>query len=174
MRGTTALQSRRRQRSQRGVALVEFAIVVPVLFALLLGTITVGFALSQKNSLTNATREGARLGATLPSSATWGTSAQGRVVQLAAGDLRAAEVCVRLRTVTGAAASSVVRERLGSQCASSGEAAMPTGAVVGDCYVSVWSRRTALVEAVFFTRSITLTSAAVGRYERGSGATCAA
>jgi Flp pilus assembly protein TadG len=56
----------RRARGERGAALVELAIVIPVLVILLLGIVTAGQAYNQKLSLTNGAREGARYGATYP------------------------------------------------------------------------------------------------------------
>jgi hypothetical protein len=55
-----------RARGDDGVALVEFALVFPVLAMLLLGMITAGFAYNQKLAITNGVREGSRYGATLP------------------------------------------------------------------------------------------------------------
>lgn len=48
--------------SRRGAALVEFAIVLPLLLALVFGIIEFGFLFYNKAMLTNASREGARLG----------------------------------------------------------------------------------------------------------------
>ena len=50
----------RRRHDQRGAALVEFAIASMVLLMLLFGIITYGYALSFKQSLTQAAAEGAR------------------------------------------------------------------------------------------------------------------
>jgi Flp pilus assembly protein TadG len=47
---------------RKGAALVEFAIVMPLLFALVFGIIEFGIILYNKAMLTNASREGARLG----------------------------------------------------------------------------------------------------------------
>jgi Flp pilus assembly protein TadG len=55
---------------EKGASLVEFAIILPILMALLFGIVTGGLALNSKNSLNNAAREGARYGATLPVDAT--------------------------------------------------------------------------------------------------------
>lgn len=52
------------RRSEHGAAMVEFAIVAPLLFMLVFGIIDFGRALFVFNNLTNAAREGARLGAT--------------------------------------------------------------------------------------------------------------
>lgn len=47
-------------RKQRGVAMVEFAIVVPIFILLLMATAEVGRAFYQYNTLTKAVRDGAR------------------------------------------------------------------------------------------------------------------
>ncbi|MFP5580169.1 MAG: TadE family protein [Acidimicrobiia bacterium] len=60
-----------RNRREAGASLVEFALLAPVLFALLLGMITGGLSLSRKNSMENAVREGARFGATLNEDSSW-------------------------------------------------------------------------------------------------------
>ncbi|BCF95161.1 TadE/TadG family type IV pilus assembly protein [Paraburkholderia largidicola] len=60
--------SRRRRRSsraQRGVAAVEFAIVLPLLLLVLFGIVEFGVALYDKAMITNASREGARAGVVL-------------------------------------------------------------------------------------------------------------
>lgn len=54
------------RRENRAAAMVEFAIVAPLLFILVFGIIDFGRAFFLLNNLTNATRDGARLGATLP------------------------------------------------------------------------------------------------------------
>lgn len=51
-----------RLRKRRGQALVEFALVVPILIAFLGGLVAVGWLYNHQMILTNATREGARLG----------------------------------------------------------------------------------------------------------------
>jgi Flp pilus assembly protein TadG len=49
-------------RSESGASAVEFALLLPVLMMILFGTIEFGLALYQQSILTNASREGARLG----------------------------------------------------------------------------------------------------------------
>jgi Flp pilus assembly protein TadG len=49
-------------RGERGAAAVEFALVVPLLVLILFGVINFGFVFSQKASLSNAVRVGARFG----------------------------------------------------------------------------------------------------------------
>lgn len=59
------LQTRRcagQRQSQRGAAVVEFALILPILMALLVGGIDASLALYDKAVITNASREGARAG----------------------------------------------------------------------------------------------------------------
>jgi hypothetical protein len=70
-------------RGQCGAAMVEFAIVLPVLLILLIGTVEFSLLLYNKAMITNASREGARLGivwdsptATHPSCVEIGTRAE--------------------------------------------------------------------------------------------------
>ena len=60
-------------REQRSQALIEFALVSPVLLLLLFGTIDIGRAVFYYDTLNHAAREGARLAArasnTLPTNA---------------------------------------------------------------------------------------------------------
>ncbi len=53
---------RKLYRSESGASAVEFALLLPVLMMILFGIIEFGFALYQQAILTNASREGARLG----------------------------------------------------------------------------------------------------------------
>jgi Flp pilus assembly protein TadG len=50
------------RRTERGAAAVEFAIVLPVLIALLCGTIDWGYYFFTRSIVVNASREGARTG----------------------------------------------------------------------------------------------------------------
>ncbi len=65
---TTPLQLFRRSPApseadgQRGVAMVEFAIVLPLLLIILFGIVEFGLVLFNKQVITNASREGARYG----------------------------------------------------------------------------------------------------------------
>jgi Flp pilus assembly protein TadG len=49
-------------RTQRGAAAVEFAIILPVLIAILCGTIDWGYYFFTRSVVVNASREGARTG----------------------------------------------------------------------------------------------------------------
>ncbi len=52
----------KRLRCQKGVAAVEFAIILPVLMMIVLGIIEFGLLMYDKQVITNASREGARAG----------------------------------------------------------------------------------------------------------------
>lgn len=153
---------RGRARSERGAALVEFALIAPLLFALLFGVFTGGLSLSYKNSMTNAVREGARLGATLPADSNWAGAVQDRVVELSGDNLELDQVCVKLVR----APSTDVWE---SSCTpgelADGEPSLQ-GIPAGDCAVLVWARRTSELQAVIYSRDLVLTADSVNRYER--------
>src|SRR5258708_10200705 len=74
---TSGSGGRRPCGDDRGVALVEFVFVLPVLMMILLGMFTGGLAWNRKLAVTNGVREGSRFGATLSvasSTCTSGTS----------------------------------------------------------------------------------------------------
>ena len=61
LRPVGPLPSIRRPKRRRGQALVEFALVVPILLLVLIALFDLGRAVFAYNTLTNAAREGARL-----------------------------------------------------------------------------------------------------------------
>jgi Flp pilus assembly protein TadG len=77
---------------ERGASLIEFALLLPVLLLLLLGTVDLGLGLRTYIGLANAAREGARWASIYPTD-TAGTEAvvlvEASRVGLAAGDLTA-------------------------------------------------------------------------------------
>lgn len=159
-------------RHDRGASLVEFALLAPIVFALLLGMITGGLALSKKNSMENAVREGARFGATLPEDDGWAAAVQARVVELSGGDLDASDVCVALIRKADA---TTEKTRKSSSCASAA-AAEPSATNVpsGQCAVKVWARESSELNVIFFSRTLTLDTSNINRYERdGDPSTCA-
>src|SRR4051812_14987805 len=96
-----AMRSQRCLQDERGNVLVEFVIVFPLVIALVVGIMSFGTAHEQKLSLTNAAREGARFGATLPaSSPNWVQQVQDVAVASATGDLATGvpgrSICVAL------------------------------------------------------------------------------
>ena len=59
-RKRTRSTNRRRRGAERGVALVEFALVVPVLFLVVFGIVEFGITLNDYQSIRQGVREGAR------------------------------------------------------------------------------------------------------------------
>ncbi len=59
--GVGGIRWRRGRAARRGVATVEFALVAPVFFMIVIGVIEVGRAVNVQQLLTNASREGARV-----------------------------------------------------------------------------------------------------------------
>lgn len=161
--------ARRRWGAERGAALLELAFIMPILGALLLGVTTGGLAYNHKLSMTNAVREGARFGATLtPASVsppnTWLSAVASRTVEVSAGDLTSAEVCVKLVREAGATDANV----LTSSCPASmtaDEPATPANLANGDCVVKVWAQRGDQLQVLFFSSNLTLKAKSVARYE---------
>lgn len=161
----------RRGRGDEGAALVEFALIAPLIFALLFGVFTGGISLSRKNSMTNAVREAARFGATLPEDAEWADKVQARVLDLAGNDLEASQVCVELIIKPNAATET---ERQATPCTLDAAVEPDSDDVpVGECAVKVWAARETDLQVIFFSKTLDLTASSVNRYEReGVPATC--
>jgi Flp pilus assembly protein TadG len=156
----------RRGRDERGAALVEFALILPLVMALILGLVSGGAAYNRKISMNGAVREGSRFAATLDGSGsfvtgTWAGDVQARTAELSTGDLTTAQVCVKLvdaatgATVTGGGYSA-------GTC--SGEPAKPPTATSG-CVIKVWAARPDKLQVMFFSADLTLTAKSVARYE---------
>ena len=79
---------------ERGAALVEFALLLPVFMTLVLGMFSGGIAYNQNLSINHAAREGSRFGATLSKAspgglvaADWTAAVRNKVVETATGEL---------------------------------------------------------------------------------------
>lgn len=157
---------RRRDRGDRGAALVEFALVLPILAMLVVGLFSSAMLYDGKMQLTHATREGARYGATVPeeqtfASGTWASNVRDLVLQREGGNLTGADVCVALVQGSPAVPLSAAHttEAGGGACFDD-----TASGVVGR-RVQVSTRRTMTFEAVAFTRDVTLTSNAAAHHE---------
>lgn len=162
---------RSRQESQRGAALVEFALVLPVIVSLLLGLVTGGLAYNKKIAITDAVRGAARYGATLNDSTTFGTSVRDRLVQLSATELTGSDVCVEL--VRAGSPNTVVRRWYAGAANTSCPSTFGTGPATptvneGYCVVRVWGMKEAKLQAVFVNSDLRLKAGSVAAYERGA------
>ena len=160
------------RRSQRGGSLVEFALVLPVLMALLLGITTGGIAVYQKITLTGAAREGARFGSVLPTTqctgdrcggSTWAQFVRAEVVANSAGALTADQVCVALVSGTGAQPVAI---GTGFTTAGGTSPCAPDDTTGTGRRVQVTVTKPAEIQAIITTQTISLTSTAVSRFEQ--------
>jgi Flp pilus assembly protein TadG len=150
----------------QGAVAVEFALIVPLLVMLLLGTVTGGLAYSKAIGLTNAVREGARFGATTQQSGTWADDVVTRTRAMQFDDHASPPdtlVCAELREVGVGAAI-----RTSGSCTGDREAPVtPAGFQSGDCFVWVaGSRDYSILLGVFPQLDGTTTRTSAARYER--------
>jgi Flp pilus assembly protein TadG len=106
---------RHRTRDDRGAALVEFALIFPLLAMFLFGIFSGGIVLNRRMAISQAAREGARYGATVPfdqctptslcGNKTWAELVRSHTVARSQGVAKTAEVCVAL--VEGSGTSPV-------------------------------------------------------------------
>ncbi len=164
---------RRRSADERGAALVEFALVLPLVVAMTFGMMTSAMAYNHQLDLTHAAREGARYGSTLPltqcsgspnpcgGTTTWAQLVRSVVVQRAAGAVTAADVCVAL--VQG---SSATVKTPTTSYSTSGAVCFPESSGDSGNRVQVRITRSGdAIDGVFFRIPITLTSEATGKFE---------
>lgn len=165
-----------RSRRESGAVAVEFALVLPILAMLLLGTVTTGVSYSRALSVTNAVREGTRYGATADGTvASWTGDVLGRV-RATQFDPSGAQtsICVGLwKQGTGSVKSScdlASGPALSAPTTSTATPAVPSGVTTGQCVVRVIAARRYSINLVMFgTINRTMTRYAVARYE---GANC--
>jgi Flp pilus assembly protein TadG len=161
--------------SERGAALVEFALVAPLLIMLITGMVTAGHAYDQKLQIVHATREGARFAATVPATQaftngdTWANNVRDLVVERSAGVLAAADVCVSL--VEGspgsvhAASANYSTEGAATPCIPGQTYPVSEGTDVG-LRVQVTASRPGKIELVIFPDlHVTMSSEATAKSE---------
>ena len=162
---------RQRGGDEHGAALVEFALIAPIFFMLVLAMFTGGVSYDRKLSVTSATREAVRFGATLPrtglTSAEWLDEVAAVAVASAEGNLDAPVdgrvLCVAHIPATG---STSRRQQTGGAAPSYGSSpCFADGRPAGEARVQVVAARTSELEAIFFSQSLNLRGRAVARYE---------
>ena len=157
---------RARRSDDRGAALVEMAIAVPVFVSIMLGTITSGLALNDELQVTHAAREGARYGATVPdaevfSSGTWATNVRVVVVDRFGSGLAPGDVCVAL--VEGASpvplSATHTTKSDGSACYDDSSAG------VVSARVQVTVEKASFIDTALYRHDMVLSSEAVAQHE---------
>lgn len=106
-----ALSSVRRWRREAGAELVEFALVLPLLLLVIMGIFDFGFLFRDYGVITNAAREGARIGVLADYSLADAATRAGTYITAAGLDGSAASAVAALDTVGvgGTATVQVVR-----------------------------------------------------------------
>jgi Flp pilus assembly protein TadG len=95
-----------RVRGERGAAMVEFVLILPVFLLIVFGGITAGLSYEHKAEVVHAVRDGARYGATVPldqcdttancGNRNWAQLVQYVAAQRSDGALSTSQVCVAL------------------------------------------------------------------------------
>lgn len=187
---------RRRSEGDHGATLVEFALILPLLVLLLLGTLTGGLTLSRQNSVKNAVRETSRYGAILTTFTNHSTNLSDlylQTVAAATGDLDVGTpgrvICVALLdgntwrySIYRALATPAATETNASEASGTAQGSLPA-AVQTACRSSavplrpasetptvrrVWVRaaRESDIEAMLYRQTVTLDGRSLTRYER--------
>lgn len=162
-----------------GASLVEFALALPLLMALLLGTVTAALSFSSSLSLNNAAREAARFGATLPVDLdldAWLNAVADVSVSAATGDLddgvQGRLVCVAFVHPDGSSpqdsTTKLTIDEVGNRATTPASTCFADGRPSDERRVQVRLERDADINALFFSNTITLTRDASVRFERTS------
>lgn len=164
----------RRSRGDRAVAVVEFALIAPVLAMLVFGMISGGLAINEKQQMTYAVREGARFASAVPVkqtfvSGTWASNIRDLIVERSDGSLQSADVCVSL--VEGSpgmvVAPTTTYSTSGAACISNQTFPIVTGDP--GRRVQVTAKRTRRVEWVVGATDAVLKTVATARSETRPG-----
>jgi Flp pilus assembly protein TadG len=165
---------RRRLRLGRslesGAVAVEFALVLPLLMALLVGIITAGLGYNNVLGIADGVREGARFGATTLSSGSWGSTVQAQTMALTTLNISGRPQVVKSTMVCAQlvkAPSTVVQS---SSCGLATAApANPANVIDGTCLVKVWAEIPVDINFVLLGHATpTVKRQSVALYERGT------
>ena len=147
--------------------------IAPLLFALLLGTVTIGVAVYHRNSVNNAVREAARFGATVPkdecnvsancSGMTWANMVRSVAVSRSDGQLTTSNVCVAL--VSGDGAAPVALDANHTTAGGTTPCYNDQSADTGN-RVQVSGTRSDGVQFVFFSTTISGTSKGTAHFDQ--------
>ncbi len=160
---------------ERGAALVEFGLVIPIFVMLILGSVTLGLAYNDNNSLNNGAREAGRFAATLPVDTinVWlndvadaaEVATDGAVSDTATGS----EICVAYVYPAGTEPNDqttlLFRDASGTTI-TSGAFCFDDGRPNDERRVQVQLGRESQVQAIVYTRNVELEARSVVRYER--------
>lgn len=163
--------------SERGAQLVEFALILPILMALLLGIVTGGIAFSHNLSIDNAARETARYGATLPVNGNMGAylnQVADVAIRTSTGTLEDGRpgrvVCVAYvfpdGTFPNDQTTRLVEDAAGVRTVTN-QPCLADGRPNDERRIQITVARDADLVVFYFSRTVNLTGQSVARYERG-------
>jgi Flp pilus assembly protein TadG len=151
-----------RSQEERGTAMVEMALLLPVVMGLMLGIFTGGSAYFRKISLVDASRDGARYGASLKVPAeglvAWRQAVRARVAEQSGGEISAGEVCAELVVPTGSDLTCGVKDPAG--------AATDPNVLSPASLVKVAVVKPTKLEFLYFGWNVDLGAKVAARYER--------
>lgn len=159
-------------RNSRGAALIEFAIILPLLLMLLVGIVSAGIAYNHQLALTHAAREAGRYGATLPLSNfstinEWLDEVAQKALDEGTGSL-GPDVPGHYLCVAFVGEGQTAR-RVEGGTPPPGDTCFEDGRPGDERRVQVRVSRTTEFSVVFWSRTVTLGSEATNRYELGTG-----
>lgn len=158
------------RKTDRGAVAVEFALVLPLLMALLVGTVTAGLGYNRILGVTDGVHEGARFGATTVSSGSWGSTVQQQTMALTYLNIPGKTPVVTQAMVCAQLVKAPSTTVQSSSCSlAAGAPATPAGVVAGTCLVKVWVEIPVTFNLVIlgsYTKTVRRQSVAL--YERGS------
>ncbi len=137
------------------------------LISLVMGVVTFGLAYSNHVALTNAVREGARLGASTVNDATWGASVVSQTVNIYAdanSPLAPDHVCALLIKSTGGVTTT--EQTSACDTTKAGPEPATPSSIPDGCFVKVWARKDFDVNWVFGHVPVTLGAESVSVYDR--------
>ncbi|MDX1448736.1 MAG: TadE/TadG family type IV pilus assembly protein [Acidimicrobiia bacterium] len=177
-RTPTERTSKPHQR-ERGAALIEAALVLPMLLMMLLGTVTASIAYGQQTSLQTAAREASRYGASLPVTGgmdVWLRDVLSVARNAAAGDLAPNVPGQFLCVAYVYPAGSTVNDRTTRLTQTNGVLGSVTSGPTATCFddgrpaserrVQVVTSRRSTIQAIAFDIDVTLRSTSAARFER--------
>ena len=167
--------------NDHGAALVEFAVLAPLLLMLLVGIATTGIAFNHSLSLAHAAREAGRQAATLPVSNfvdldAWLAAVSTQAIADADGSLDngipGRTVCVAYVHPAGTLATDVTKRLITDTTGPQPTELQPCfndGRPNDERRVQVVVSRDAEINAILFSTTVTLDSQSVNRFEAAAG-----
>lgn len=164
---------------ERGAALIEAALVLPMLLMILLGTVTASLAYGQQTSLQTSAREASRFGASLPVTSgldVWLRDVLKVARDAAVGDLAGSVpgqyLCVAYVHPAGSTPNdrttrlTEINGVLGSVTSGPASICFDDGRPSTERRVQVVARRTSTIQAIVFDVDVDLQATSAARFER--------